>query len=76
MSPEGYPWDLFRALLYYAKMGCCQIQHHFGTNQELLKENLLLDDITLLILHYTGSGPEIKVSPHNSPEETSCLSVF
>jgi hypothetical protein len=39
------------------------MQHQFGTNQELLKENLLLDDITILILHYTGSGPEIKVSP-------------
>jgi hypothetical protein len=38
------------------------MQHLFGTNQELLKENLLLDDITILIPHYTGSGPEIKVS--------------
>jgi len=32
------------------------MQHHFGTHRELLKENLLLDEITILILHYTGSG--------------------
>jgi len=38
------------------------MQHYFGTNQELPKENVLLDDITILILHYIGSCREITVS--------------
>jgi len=38
------------------------MQHYFETNQELPKENVLLDDITILILHYISSGPEIAVS--------------
>jgi len=43
-------------------MGLCQRQHQFRTNQELLKENPLLDDMAIFILHGIGSGPEITIS--------------
>jgi hypothetical protein len=62
MSPEGDTRDSFRALLLSRKTGCWQMQHHFGKNQELLKENLLLNDITILIQHYTGSDSDVTVS--------------
>jgi hypothetical protein len=44
--------------MIYFDPGIC----HFGTNQEVLKEDLLLDDITILNINYIGSGAQTAIS--------------